>query len=187
MSYPPPDPFTAAYVADATHLRWPVSPATDLSQYRLYRSDTPGVPLAPANLIYSSPDTGYADGGPAGRYYAIVAADTCGNVSAASSLGPNQTVSTPQDASPLAFRLEEILPNPTSGRTPVVRFVLPSAQKARLELVDVAGRRVWAREVTGAGAHSIRIDDGPKLAAGVYFVHLMQEGRGLVRRVAFMP
>jgi len=138
------------------------------------------------HAIAATADTGYVDDGPAGRYYAIVAADTCGNVSAPSSLGPNQTVSAPQEGPALAFRLDEILPNPTNGRAPVVRFVLPSAEKARVELVDVAGRRVWAREVTGAGAHAVRVDDGARLGAGIYFVRLTHQGKELVRRLAVL-
>lgn len=183
LAPPAPSPFTGAYVTDATHLHWGASGATDLSQYRLYRSDTPGFALSAANLIYMSPDTGYVDVGPAGRYYAIVAADTCGNVSGPSFLDPDQTVSAPEDGSDLAFRLEEVLPNPTRGRSPLVRFVLPTPQKARLELIDVSGRRMWGREVVGVGPHAVKID-GPRLATGIYFVRLVQAERELVRRFA---
>ena len=133
-------------------------------------------------MIHTSPDTGYADAGLAGRYYAIVAADTSGNVSAPSTLGPNETVAAPEAT--LAFRLEEILPNPSRGSTPYVRFVLPDARKARLELLNVAGRSVWSREVSCAGPHALRVGGGQRLGAVIYFVRLTREQRSLVRRVA---
>jgi hypothetical protein len=67
-------------------------------------------------------------------------------------------------------------PNPGCGAT-TLRFVLPQAGRARLEIVDLAGRRVWLDEAElPAGAHARRWDgetaNGSHAAAGLYFVRL---------------
>src|SRR5262249_44610699 len=54
----------------------------------------------------------------------------------------------------LVFALSGLEPNP--GAAPLhVRFSLPSGDPARLELLDVSGRRVWSENVTvlGPGRH----------------------------------
>lgn len=184
LAPPAPSPFTAVYDAGATALHWGVSPALDLAEYRLYRGAAPPA-LVPANLIQASPDTGYADVGPAGGFYAIVAADTSGNVSAPASLGPEQTVAAPGDPA-LAFALAPVAPNPSLGRSVVLRFSLPDAAPARLELVNAAGRRVWSREVSGAGSHAVRVGQTNPLAPGIYLARLVRGDRALVRRVVVL-
>ncbi len=69
-------------------------------------------------------------------------------------------------------------PNPFQSDT-VLRFALPVAGPVRLEVFDVAGRRVAtpvAEERLPAGAHSIRWDGrdivGRPVASGVYFLKL---------------
>ena len=48
----------------------------------------------------------------------------------------------------------------------MVGFTLPSAESARLELIDVAGRRVASRDVgaLGAGQHAVNLTPGRQLA-----------------------
>lgn len=173
LAPPAPSPFTAVYVAGATWLHWGVSPATDLAEFRLSRAGTP---------IHASPDTGYADVGPAGGFYSIVAVDTSGNVSDRSELGPDQTVDTP--AAGLAFALEGLAPNPAVGTALTLRFSLPDAVPARLELVNVAGRSVWSRSVQGAGPHALRPTES--FAPGIYFVRLTRGAHALVRRAVIL-
>ncbi|MBI5709827.1 MAG: PKD domain-containing protein [Candidatus Eisenbacteria bacterium] len=70
--------------------------------------------------------------------------------------------------------LEGARPNPTSS-PPVVSLTLADASPARLQLVDVAGRVVIAREVgaLGPGHHLVTL--GPQsLRSGIYFVRLTQ-------------
>lgn len=88
-----------------------------------------------------------------------------------------------EDGAPLAFGLEPIHPNPARERDVVVRFTLPVGTTARLELLDVAGRRVAVREATGAGRHDVTLARRGELRSGVYFVRLSQ-GRNVHTRRA---
>jgi hypothetical protein len=66
-----------------------------------------------------------------------------------------------------------------------VSFTLPSSAPARVELVDLAGRRLLSREVggLGSGAHQLEIGDANAFRPGMYFLRLTQGDRSLVARV----
>ena len=87
-----------------------------------------------------------------------------------------------------AFGLSPAYPNPATGGTLSVQFTLPDARAATLELFDLAGRRILARDVglLGAGAHSVTLGAGRRLAPGVYLVRLAQGGRSATVRVAII-
>jgi hypothetical protein len=75
--------------------------------------------------------------------------------------------------------------NPARG-APVVRFSLPAAAPARLELLGVDGRRVCARDLPApaAGPHTVRLDEGAHLPPGIYLARIVQGARaGSVRVV----
>jgi hypothetical protein len=80
----------------------------------------------------------------------------------------------------LAFALVGAVPNPATGPLSVA-FSLPSAAPARIDLVNVAGRLLFSKEVgdRGPGSHIVPLDLSRKLDAGVYFLQLTQEGRTL--------
>jgi hypothetical protein len=80
-----------------------------------------------------------------------------------------------------ALALEGPRPNPAS-RDLVVSFAL-EAGDATLELLDVAGRRVITRQLTGmaGGSHVLGLDAAP-LPAGVYTIRLTQGGRTVSRK-----
>lgn len=63
-------------------------------------------------------------------------------------------------------------------------FSLAGHEAAQLELTDVTGRRVTAREVgsLGPGPHQVVLGSG--LASGVYFVRLREGAMTAVERVA---
>ncbi len=77
-------------------------------------------------------------------------------------------------------------PNPARGE---VTFTLAGAAgTARLEVLDAAGRRVWAREVAGAGRlrWAGERDGGGRAAPGLYFARA-EDARGvIVRRVSWL-
>lgn len=78
-------------------------------------------------------------------------------------------------------------PNPAAGE---VTFALSGASGAtRLEVLDLAGRRVWARDFAGGSAVARwrgERDGGGRAGAGVYFARA-EDARGvLVRRVSWL-
>jgi hypothetical protein len=85
------------------------------------------------------------------------------------------------------FALEALSPNPTRDELRVA-FSLPSAEPARLELYDLIGRRVLARDVgfLGPGAHRFNFSEGRRLPAGVYHLRLSQGSRTATQRAVFV-
>jgi hypothetical protein len=88
--------------------------------------------------------------------------------------------------SALAFALEGARPNPAvSGMT--VAFTLPQRADARLEIMDVQGRRVWGRGVGALGIGRHRVELGTSsLAPGVYVLRLTQGTQSATARVAVL-
>src|SRR5262249_10907084 len=86
-----------------------------------------------------------------------------------------------------AFTLEGFRPNPAIGGA-IASFTLPSAEPATLELLDLTGRRVVSREVgaLGAGRHTLRLDSGSAIPAGVYWIRLRQGSHSRVTRGVVM-
>lgn len=87
----------------------------------------------------------------------------------------------------VAFALHPVT-NPGSVAHVTVAFTLPGAGAARLELLDVSGRRVASRDVgaLGAGIHEARLEPPNRLAPGVYFVRLFQARNSAIRRVTLL-
>lgn len=87
----------------------------------------------------------------------------------------------------LRLALHGCRPNPVRD-VPIVAFALGGSSRARLELLDVAGRRVLEREVghLGPGEHVLRLDGPAPIPAGVYLVRLMQHSRVLTTKVAVL-
>ncbi len=83
----------------------------------------------------------------------------------------------------LALAIEGVRPQP-ARRDAWMTFTLPSSAPARMEVMDVSGRRVAARDLAGfgAGRHVVRLDELPE-AAGVYFVRVWQGGASVQARV----
>ena len=87
---------------------------------------------------------------------------------------------------PLGLALDAPFPSPGRGAV-TLRYTLPAAGVARLEIADLAGRIVWREQGSrAAGAHLARWDglrtSGSRAPAGLYFVRLVtpwgaREGR----------
>ena len=181
----PPTPFLAAYSGGATHLHWGANLESDLAGYKIYKGSSPGFVPGPGNLVATAPDTGFADAGIAGSYYKISATDVNGNESSYTLLTPQGTLDA-GNGGPPRFALEGARPNPARGNRLNLWFSLPSSDAARLELMDVSGRRVADREVgsLGAGQHLVDLAEGRTLPAGIYLVRLTQGTNTRVGRVA---
>jgi hypothetical protein len=91
------------------------------------------------------------------------------------------------DGSGARLALEGVRPNPARAGRLEVWFALASDAPARLELVDVSGRRIESREVgaLGAGRHALSLAPG-RVAAGLHFVRLTQGGVSRVIRVSVL-
>lgn len=190
LAPPVPAPFVVRFAGGNAHLHWDVSPAPDFDTFRLYRGFDPAFVPGPASLLTATSDTGYVDPAQPGFTYKLSAVDEHGNESLFAVVGPSGVVGVPAEPA-LAFGLEPVWPNPVAaGRPLTVRFTLARAGAARLELVDVAGRRMASRDVDGlgAGAHAVDLAAAGARAAqaGVYFLRLTQGAETAVRRVVVL-
>jgi hypothetical protein len=109
----------------------------------------------------------------------VVAFDGAGNSASASSTNEFRitalALGVPGDRAVLA--LSRPAPNPAHGGT-TLHFSLPAAGRVRVEVVDVAGRRVWEHsETLASGSHAWlwdgRDSSGRTLEAGLYLVRLV--------------
>jgi hypothetical protein len=84
----------------------------------------------------------------------------------------------------LEFGLEGAHPNPTTSGWKVA-FTLTGADPATIDLFDIAGRRVFSRDVgdLGAGWHQVEVLPADRLPSGLYLLRLQQAGRALTTRV----
>jgi hypothetical protein len=78
-----------------------------------------------------------------------------------------------------------VRPNPSRGGALTVHFTLPTDAPARLELLDVVGRRIASHEV-GMGQHTLDLGAGHHLAPGLYLVRLTQGANTRTTRVAVL-
>jgi len=78
--------------------------------------------------------------------------------------------------------------NPSSGSTVRVRYALAGDGPARIELVDVAGRRVMARDLEdrASGEHAVALRPARALDPGVYFLRLTQGDASRATRFAVL-
>jgi hypothetical protein len=78
-------------------------------------------------------------------------------------------------------------PNPATQNL-VLSFSLATRSPARLELIDVAGRRVFSRDLNGLGAGPQVLDLGSSdvFRAGVYWIRITQDGRRITGKAAIV-
>ncbi len=168
----------AERVANGVRVHWAAAREPDADHYRVWRGDRPGFPTDDAHRVATPADTAWVDATGDG-WYRVATVDVNGNASE-----PAPAVAAL--AAPVGFALETPSPNPGRGDGASVRFALRSTAAARLELLDVGGRRVFAREVgaLGAGWNRVTIAAGRRLAPGVYHLRLVQGDD--VRRVRWV-
>ena len=150
----------------------------------LYLVDAAGHARAPA-----TPPSSYRSTGVAGVTYAyrVRAEDATGNLGAYSNnvsiVIPGGTTAVTGGA-PAGLFLERISPNPSRGSGLSVSFTLPMAAAAKLELLDVAGRRVAGQDMNalGAGRHTVVVAMEGRLSPGLYMVRLTQGGESRTTR-----
>jgi hypothetical protein len=86
----------------------------------------------------------------------------------------------------LELSLEGLRPNP-AVRDVAVSFTLPRGDDARIDWLDVSGRRVRTQSLVGLspGRHTLRLDGDPP-APGVYLLVLTQGDRTVTARGAII-
>jgi len=99
-------------------------------------------------------------------------------------LGPG-TDAVPPAPRTTTLAITAVWPNPTR-REWSVSFSLPRPEHARIELLDVTGRRLESREVgtMGVGPYTIRMGGSSPLPLGLYFIRLSQSGASSAVRAA---
>ena len=87
-----------------------------------------------------------------------------------------------------AFALHRAGPHP-ARHSLRLRISLPDGAPANLSLHDLAGRKVWSREVgaLGAGTHTVVAGEGARLRAGVYLARLRRDGQERTTRAVLVP
>ncbi len=89
------------------------------------------------------------------------------------------------------FALYPAAPSPARGAT-TLRFSLARQGDARLEVFNLAGRRVWGidQPQLAAGPHAVAWagvrDDGAPASSGIYFVRLAANGRVMTVKLALL-
>ena len=88
---------------------------------------------------------------------------------------------------PYALALRGVRPNPTDGDL-TLQFSLPDAAPAKVEVMDLAGRRVLARDVgkLGAGEHAVNLTAERRLPSGVYVIRLTRAGQARTTRTVIV-
>lgn len=79
-------------------------------------------------------------------------------------------------------------PNPHRRADLAVSFVLTSSATARIELFDVSGRLVEARDVSGMspGRHELRLTAAGALRSGIHFIRLTQGPKTVLTRITVL-
>ncbi|NOT32873.1 MAG: T9SS type A sorting domain-containing protein [Candidatus Eisenbacteria bacterium] len=178
----------AGATSSAAQLEWDVVSATG-PHAAVYRRQigTPWSSIAPViadaggNVQYVDPTVT-----PGARYaYRLVVSSQQGPV-----FGGEVWVDIPNQvtglgpAAPISLALRHLGANPVRDRL-VVSFALPTSEPARIEVLDLAGRRVVSREVgaLGAGVHQLELGSAVNFGRGIYFIRLAQSGRTRSTRV----
>lgn len=98
----------------------------------------------------------------------------------------NGTTGVESETPGVGFAITRLAPNPAGGEVTVV-FRLPANMSPRVEVLDVAGRRVAARQLanTPAGEHRVTISLRG-VPAGTYFVRLVGANRAASQKLLIL-
>ena len=176
---------------DAVHLQWSVENATG-THAAVYRRDSEtewtsiATVEADASGVVTYDDPSVVAGGQY-DYLLLVFSQRGETLDGEALVDVPAVVAGVEPGVRASFALDRVRPNPVVDRFEV-SFSLPGGEPARLELLDLNGRRVFAREVgsLGAGSHHLEIGGGRDFSPGMYFLRLEQSGRSLVTRVVML-
>jgi hypothetical protein len=174
---PPAPTLSAQRNGSSVNLAWNAT-AGDIQNYDIYRANFSGFPLTAQYLIATSASPSHVDMGvpQSALYYVVRARDIHANVGPPSNEAslPTPTGIGDTPSLPKALTLLPNSPNPFGSSTEL-HVGLPKASDVRVEVYDVAGRRVLTRDLgrLAAGWRNVRFDgrdeSGRALPGGVYF------------------
>ena len=173
----PPLLLTAQRVAAWVHLKWNGVHIQDLQNYTVYRAGATGVTPIPLNFLADDTDTVLVDTSAPNTslYYIVTAKDVHGNQGAPSNEANVAPATGVGNLPPItALTVQQNHPNPFTGETRL-EIGLPAKSDVRVEVFDVAGRRVrdTLMPAQAKGWSDVRLDArddrGRLLPSGVYF------------------
>jgi len=162
---------------ETVRLAWSPNGEPDLAGYAVYRSPTAVFDPPFSQRVTTLPDTVYDLGiAEPDAYYHLTALDWNLNEGPPSLALAGGTVDA-GDA-PARLALAWAGAHPVRGGAVRLAVELPGDGAARLEVFDVAGRRVLARtlDAAGAGRQIVRLDAERPLASGTYWARLTHRG-----------
>lgn len=176
-------------------MSWNENPEHDVSHYRIYKSSAENFLPGPDSFLGSTSDTYFYDMGWRWMpyvYYKLTAVDSAGHESTYSTLTYDDIytgLDTPRLAS--CLRLEQNHPNPFNPST-TIRYYLPDQLPTRLEIYDVAGRRIVCLidKMQGRGSYRAEWNGkdrlGNSVASGIYFCRLSAGRETLSRKMVLL-
>ena len=180
-----PHGFAGTPTASGFSMQWEPNEEPDVAGYRLYRGETEDFVASDAALIASPTEPAWVDAGGSGQwFYKLSAVDIHANESDFARLAPTAVSVEPEGPAP-TLALHGARPNPVLDGRLSLWFVLGREGPARLDLVDLAGRRMLSRDLShlGGGLHVLEVAGAERLAPGIYFARLCQGPQALESKV----
>lgn len=189
----PPAPLflTAQRIGNYVYLKWNGVHLPDLDKYTVYRATSSGVtPIVP-NFLADDTDTLLTDTtAPAtALYYIVTATDVHQNQGPKSNEASVGAASSTGNLPPItALTVLQNFPNPFTGQTRL-QVGLPARSDVRVDIYDVAGRRVRTVVLPGREKGwnllplSAKNDANASLSSGVYFYRVHAGGATVTRKM----
>jgi hypothetical protein len=177
-------PVAGHYANGSTALYWGGVPDADLSAYEVFRGTSPSFVPSPANRIATTTGLSWDDPAGSPALYRIAARDIHGNLGPSALVVPDGTVDV-ESSGPRAWRLS------ADWRSGTLQMALdvPRADDGRVEVMDVAGRRVWesAFQTDGARALEFRVAPSARRGGLLYVRATSTSGAVITRKVVVLP
>jgi predicted lipoprotein with Yx(FWY)xxD motif len=179
---------------DGLQLTWQPNCERDLFCYNVYRGIVEWFVPGPGNLLDSTCDASFFDGGwtqEGGFHYKVSAVDIHDNESDFALLRPDDVTDVDVPETPVAVYLHQNFPNPFNPVTKI-RFGLPQAAHVRLCVYNVKGELVatlidrWMPEGRKEISWTAKDSRGHAVTSGIYFYCLNAGGFVQMRKMVLM-
>lgn len=172
------------YSGGTTSLYWGGVSDADLAGYEVFRGSTPSFTPSDANRIASTTGVTWIDPAGTPAAYRIAARDVHGNLGPSALVLPAGTLGAEPHV-PHIWRLQ------AEWRSGSLRLALdvPRADRGRVEVFDVSGRRVWETAFTTESARALEYRATPSgLRSGILYVRATSTTNAtLTRKVVALP